>query len=50
MFLVAQAIDQRIKQKSKAYNWITDLLDIFQNKLKDEEKTQIIVFRIKIDT
>lgn len=39
-----------MKQKNRAHNWIIDLLRIPKNKSKDGKRTQITVFKIKIDT
>lgn len=48
VFSASQA--KQIKQARHAYNWMTDLLGIPRNDSKDVEGTQIIVFRIEIDT
>lgn len=37
-------------QARRAYNWVTDLLEIPRNNSKDTEGTQVIVFGIEVDT
>ena len=39
-----------VRQACYAYKWMTDLLEIPRNDLKDVEGTQVIVFGIEIDT
>lgn len=50
VFSATQAIDQRLRQESRTYNWVTDLLEIPRNELKNGQGTWITVFEIEIDT
>lgn len=49
MFTTAQVSTNQIKQACIAYNWVTNLLGIPRNDLKDAKDTLVIVFGIKID-
>lgn len=40
----------RIEQESKVYIWLTNLLNLLQNNLKNCQETVVIVFGIKIGT
>ncbi len=48
VFSTSQA--EQIKQPRHVYNWVTNLLGIPRNDSKDVERTQVIMFAIKIDT
>lgn len=50
VFTAAQASTNQTRHARIAYNWVTDLLGIPRNDLKDAEGTLVIVFRIEIDT
>lgn len=50
VFTAAQGSTNQTRQARIAYNWVTDLLGISRNDLKNAEGTQIIVFGIEIDT
>ena len=50
IFTAAQARAQRIRQESRAYTWVTDLLGIPRNDSKDREGTKLTVFGIGVDT
>lgn len=50
IFTIYQALAKQTRQTYRAYNKVTDLLDIPRNDLKDAEGTKVIVFRIEINT
>ena len=50
VFTVAQASTNQTRHARIAYNWVTDLLGILRNNLKDAKGTLVIVFGIEIDT
>lgn len=50
VFTAAQASTNQTRHAHIAYNWVTDLLAIPKNDLKDAKVTLVIVFGIEIDT
>lgn len=50
VFTAAQALTNQTRRAHIAYNWVTDLLGIPRNNLKDAEGTLVIVFAIEIYT
>lgn len=49
VFTAVQTLTNQTKHARIAYNWVTNLLGILRNNLKDAKGTLVIVFKIEID-